>query len=73
LLLGIELVKNRETNERAPELRNQIVERAFRKGLLLLGCGDSAIRFTPPLVVTKSEIDVALEILDECLKEEVTS
>lgn len=69
LLLGIEFVKDSVSKEGAPDLRDQLVEKAFLKGLLVLGCGDSAIRFTPPLVVTRSEIDTAIEILALCLKD----
>ncbi|MBI4115853.1 MAG: acetyl ornithine aminotransferase family protein [Candidatus Omnitrophica bacterium] len=68
LMLGIELVRNRETKEPAVEERNKIVQKAFRRGLLLLGCGECGIRFTPPLVVTKSEVDIAIGILERCLK-----
>lgn len=50
-----------------PELRNQIVDRAFYQGLLLLGCGKAAIRFCPPLVISSEQIQVALEILNEIL------
>ncbi len=69
LLLGIELVKNLETKEHATALRNEIIEKCFRKGLLILGCGESSIRFTPPLVISKNELDVGLEIFEESLKE----
>jgi 4-aminobutyrate aminotransferase len=69
LMMGVELVKDRETKEPAPEKRNQIVQKAFRKGLLLLGCGESGIRFTPPLVITKKEIDLGIEILEDCFEE----
>ncbi len=68
LLLGIELVTHRETKERAVQLRNEIVQKAFQKGLLLLGCGESSIRFTPALVINKGEVDAGLEILEECLQ-----
>jgi len=44
--------------------RNDIIQRCFRKGLLLLGCGQNVIRIVPPLMVTQREADVALEILD---------
>ena len=53
-----------------PELRNQIVDRAFHQGLLLLGCGKAAIRFCPPLVISQEQIQVALEILDEVISNE---
>jgi 4-aminobutyrate aminotransferase len=52
-----------------PDLRNQLVDRAFYKGLLLLGCGKAAIRFCPPLVIDSEQIHIALEILTELLKE----
>lgn len=68
LMIGMELVKNRDTKEPAASERNKIVQKAFRRGLLLLGCGESGIRFTPPLVVTRQEADIALEIFERCLK-----
>jgi len=69
LMLGVELVKNRRTKERATEERNKIVKKCFEKGLLLLPCGANSIRFVPPLVITKQEVDVALEIFDEVMRE----
>jgi len=48
--------------------RDRIVELAFKKGVLFLGCGPSTIRLCPALVVTKEEADVALDVLEECLK-----
>jgi 4-aminobutyrate aminotransferase len=69
LMVGIELVRDRETKELATKERDRIIQRAFEKGLLLLGCGESAIRFAPALVVTKKEVDAAMEILEECFKE----
>jgi 4-aminobutyrate aminotransferase len=68
LMLGIELVKDRGKKTKAIEERNLAVKLAFRKGLLLLGCGENSVRFIPPLNVTKSDIDKALSILDETLK-----
>ena len=40
---------------------------AFERGLLLLGCGENMVRLCPPLIVTQQEMDVALDILEECL------
>ncbi|MBD1937426.1 acetyl ornithine aminotransferase family protein [Microcoleus sp. FACHB-68] len=51
------------------ELRDQIVDRAFYKGLLLLGCGKSAIRFCPPLVIESDQVETALQILTELFEE----
>jgi 4-aminobutyrate aminotransferase len=69
LMVGVELVKDRETKERASEWRNRIIEQAFRKGLLLLGCGENTIRFCPGLTVTAEEIDLCLSIFDEVVQE----
>ena len=65
LMVGIEIVKDRETRQPNPKLRDQIIEAAFRKGLLLLGCGETSIRFCPALTVSKKEVDAAVEILGE--------
>ena len=69
LMIGVEFVKDRKTKERAGDWRNQIIRRAFEKGLLLLGCGDNTIRFCPALTVTEEEIDVCLGIFEECVRE----
>ena len=50
-----------------PALREQVIQAAFRRGLLLLGCGETAIRFCPPLCVTAEQVDTALRVLDEVL------
>jgi len=69
LMIGIELVKNQETREPNPEARNKVIEKAFYKGLLLLGCGESTVRLMPPLIIEREHADIALEILDCCLSE----
>ena len=50
-----------------PTLREQVIQAAFRRGLLLLGCGESALRFCPPLCVTAAQVDTALRVLDEVI------
>ena len=67
LMIGLELVRNKETKEPAREERDRVVEMAFRRGLLLLGAGDSSIRLCPPLVVSMVQADFALQVLRECL------
>jgi 4-aminobutyrate aminotransferase len=62
LMVGVELVKDRTTRERHPELRNQVVTRAFEHGLLILGCGKNTVRFCPALCITQDEIDVAVDL-----------
>ena len=49
------------------KLRDKIVDAAFYKGLLLLGCGKAAIRFCPPLVIDSDQIQIALDILEALL------
>jgi 4-aminobutyrate aminotransferase len=68
LMLGVELVKDLTTRIPAPQQRDQIITQAFKRGLLLLGCGESSIRFSPPLIVTKQNVDVAVDILEECFE-----
>jgi 4-aminobutyrate aminotransferase len=67
LMIGIEIVKDQKTREAAPVLRDRIVDLAFERGLLILGCGETSIRLAPPLVVQQGEVDVALDILEECI------
>jgi len=69
LMVGVEFVKDRETKERAPEWRNAVVQNAFRKGLLLLGCGENTVRFSPALIVSEDEVDVCLTIFDEAVRD----
>ena len=69
LMIGIELVKDPQTKEPWPELRDTVVERAFRKGLLVLGAGESTIRLCPPLVIDREQADFALATLAESLRE----
>jgi 4-aminobutyrate aminotransferase len=68
LMVGVELVKDRQTKERAGDLRDAAVKAAFGKGLLLLGCGFNTIRFCPALTVNDNEIDVCLDIFGEVLR-----
>ncbi|WP_048151331.1 ornithine aminotransferase [Palaeococcus ferrophilus] len=68
LAQAVEFVKNKDTKEKNPEVRNRVVKEASKRGLILLGCGDNSLRFIPPLIVTKEEIDVAMEIFEEALK-----
>lgn len=67
LMLAIELVTDRVKKTKAIPERNQVVDLAFHRGLLLLGCGENSIRFIPPLTICQEEIDRAMTILDEVL------
>jgi 4-aminobutyrate aminotransferase len=69
LMVGVELVRDRRTKERATDERDAVVNAAFARGLLLLGAGKNAVRFSPPLVLTREQADIAVEIFDEALTE----
>lgn len=69
LMIGVELVRDRVTKERAVEERNAVVNAAFARGLLILGAGKNTVRFCPPLVLTASEADTAIAIFDDALTE----
>lgn len=67
LMLGIEIVKDRKTKEKAPELRDAIIYECFRRGLLVLAAGPSTIRLSPPLMVDEEQAQFALDTLSEVI------
>jgi 4-aminobutyrate aminotransferase len=67
LMIGVEIVRDRFRREPAPDLRERILEEAFRRGLLLLGCGRSTIRLAPPLIVDEEDATIAAGILQEAI------
>ena len=69
LMIGIELVTDRSSKESARELCDAVLHRAFHNGLILLSCGVSTVRFMPPLMITKEDVDEALIILEASLAE----
>jgi 4-aminobutyrate aminotransferase len=73
LMMAMDLVKDRERLTPDPGLRDEVVNAAFAKGLLLLGCGECAIRFCPPLCVRADQVETALNILGKILAEQKSS
>jgi 4-aminobutyrate aminotransferase len=69
LMIGVDIVKDKTTKEYGAAERDRIVEKAFEQGVLFLGCGPSTIRLCPPLVVTKEQADVALDVLEHCIRQ----
>jgi 4-aminobutyrate aminotransferase len=67
LMIGVELVRDRTTKERATDERNRVVDECFKRGLLVLGAGRNAIRLSPPLVLTKEQAKTAVGIIDEAI------
>lgn len=68
LMIGCEFVKDKATREADHDGAEEVMIEAFRRGLLLLTCGKSTIRFCPPLVLTKTEVDEGLTIFEETLQ-----
>ena len=68
LMVGVEIVKDQTTKEYGNAERDRIVELAFERGILFLGCGPSTVRISPPLVVSREEADVAIDVLEECIE-----
>jgi 4-aminobutyrate aminotransferase len=67
LMIGIEIVRDQETRERAQDWRNQIERMCFERGVLVLGAGENTIRLSPPLVMTEDQADFLADTLEACL------
>ena len=68
LMIGVELVRDRQTKERATTERDRIVQEMFKRGVLILGAGRNAIRFAPPLVINRAQVDTVVELFDQALR-----
>ncbi len=69
LMIGIEFVRDQKSKEKAPEVRNRVVQLAFEKGLLVLGAGENSLRLSPPLLIDEEQADFALRTLEACITE----
>jgi len=67
LMIGVEFVEDRVANKPAPELRDRVEVACFDRGLIILGAGTNTIRWSPPLILSEENVDVALEIFDEAI------
>lgn len=72
-MIGLELVKDKETKEPAAEIAGKLIRNALQKGLLLEGCGTAGnvIRFLAPLTMTDEQMEKGLEIFEEALREAI--
>lgn len=70
LMIGIEIVKDKETKQPNSAIRDLIVDKAFEHGLLFLGCGETSIRLSPPLTITREEASIAMDVLEQCIAEQ---
>jgi 4-aminobutyrate aminotransferase len=69
LMIGMELVSDRTSKTPAKKLCDNLITRAYHNGLILLSCGQSTVRFMPPLVIEESDVDEAIDLLETSLKE----
>lgn len=67
MMLGVEFVTDKTTLKPNAELRDKIEMECYNRGLIILGCGSNSIRWSPPLILTKENVDVALQIFDEAI------
>ena len=67
LMVGVELVKDKNTKEPAQKETKEVMMECFRNGLAIVNCGVSVIRWMPPLIVTSGLVDSALEIFEKSL------
>ncbi|MBX3294247.1 MAG: acetyl ornithine aminotransferase family protein [Acidobacteria bacterium] len=67
LMLGVEFVTDKASRKPDAALRDRIEMACFERGLIILGCGTSTIRWSPPLILTKENADVALEIFEAAI------
>jgi 4-aminobutyrate aminotransferase len=67
LMLGLELVRDSTSLEPWPELRDQVVVECFKRGLILLGAGESSIRLSPPLIIDRDQADFAIDTIDAAI------
>ncbi|MCG7841080.1 MAG: aminotransferase class III-fold pyridoxal phosphate-dependent enzyme, partial [Methanomassiliicoccales archaeon] len=71
MMRALVFVEDRNSKTPAFKLRNEVGELAFKKGLILLGCGKSGIRLIPPLTIAEENLDGGMDILEECIAKAV--
>jgi 4-aminobutyrate aminotransferase len=69
LMIGVELVKDRDTKEPARKEMSWIINNAFKRGLLIISAGVSTLRIAPPLIISREEVEKGIEILEKLLRE----
>jgi 4-aminobutyrate aminotransferase len=68
-MMGVEIVRDQRTKEKAHDLRDKVITNAFHRGLLTLGSGENTIRMSPPLLIDEEQADCAIGIMEESLRE----
>ncbi len=69
LMIGIEIVEDKESKKPAAKKANEIIIRSWKRGVVVITCGASTVRIAPPLNITRQLVDAALDIIIDCVKE----
>ncbi|MGB9853222.1 MAG: acetyl ornithine aminotransferase family protein [Candidatus Bathyarchaeales archaeon] len=69
LMIGMEIVADKENKKPAPDKASEIILRSWRRGVAVITCGVSTIRIAPPLNITRELVDSALDIIGDVVKE----
>ena len=69
LMIGMELITDRTSRKPAKALCDAVLTRAYHNGLLLLSCGQSTVRFIPPLLITRAHVDEAMGMIEVAMRE----
>jgi 4-aminobutyrate aminotransferase len=69
LMIGMEIVEDKESRKPAPEKVTEIMVRSWKRGINVISCGISTIRIAPPLIITRDLVDSALDIIEDVTKE----
>jgi 4-aminobutyrate aminotransferase len=69
LMIGMEIVANKEDKKPAPDKASEIIMRSWRRGVAVITCGVSTIRIAPPLNIDRDLVDSALDIIEDVVKE----
>lgn len=69
LMIGMEIVEDKEGRKPAPKKATEIMLRSWRRGVNVITCGASTIRVAPPLVITRELVDSALDIIADVTRE----
>lgn len=67
MMLAVEFVTDKTSLKPDAEMRDAVEMECYKRGLIILGCGSNSIRWSPPLIMAKEHIDVALGIFDEAI------
>jgi len=67
LMIAVEIVKDKQLKTPAGPERDRIIDLAFERGVLFLGCGETSIRLSPPLIITREQAEIAMDVLEECI------